>query len=83
MITIIQNGTYLINGEKLEETYPMPKEKAAENTIAYKILQEHSVSGDTENLKIKFDAMASHDITYVGISDGACERTSSFPMRSC
>ena len=30
-------------------------------------MQAHNTSGDAENLKIKFDAMASHDITFVGI----------------
>ncbi len=40
---------------------------AKTGTMAYGILQAHNVSGDPENLKIKFDAMASHDITFVGI----------------
>ena len=40
---------------------------ARQGTIAWKILQAHNTSGDAENLKIKFDAMASHDITFVGI----------------
>lgn len=37
------------------------------DTISYKILNEHNISNEDENLQIKFDAMASHDITYVGI----------------
>ena len=41
--------------------------KAQQGTIAWGILQSHNTSGDPENLKIKFDAMASHDITFVGI----------------
>ena len=40
---------------------------APEKTMAYRILEAHNTSGDMEHLKIKFDAMASHDITYVGI----------------
>lgn len=40
---------------------------AQEGTIAWKILQAHNTSGDANQLKIKFDAMASHDITFVGI----------------
>ena len=40
---------------------------ARQGTMAWKILQAHNTSGDPENLKIKFDAMASHDITFVGI----------------
>ena len=42
------------------------KQKAVKGTMAYKILKAHN-KGDEENLKIKFDALASHDITYVGI----------------
>lgn len=38
-----------------------------EKTMAYKILQSHNTSGNMEKLKIKFDKMASHDITFVGI----------------
>ncbi|HHV65630.1 MAG TPA: hydratase [Peptococcaceae bacterium] len=41
--------------------------EARKQTIAYRILQNHNQSGDPENLKIRFDALASHDITYVGI----------------
>ena len=40
---------------------------AKTGTMAYNIMQAHNTSGDAENLKIKFDAMASHDITFVGI----------------
>lgn len=42
-------------------------EKARQGTMAYSILQSHNVSGDPGELRIRFDAMASHDITYVGI----------------
>ena len=41
--------------------------QAKKNTMAYSILTKHNTSKDEENLRIKFDAMASHDITYVGI----------------
>ena len=39
----------------------------AKKTIAYSILQKHNTSGDDAKLKIKFDKITSHDITYVGI----------------
>jgi aconitate hydratase len=42
-------------------------EEARQNTMSYSILSKHNTSEDMKNLKIKFDAMASHDITYVGI----------------
>lgn len=44
---------------------------SAEGTLAYSILQAHNTSGDVKALKIRFDAMASHDITYVGIIQSA------------
>lgn len=43
------------------------KEEAKKGTIAYSILEAHNTSGSMEKLKIRFDAMTSHDITYVGI----------------
>lgn len=42
-------------------------EEAGKNTIAYSILKKHNTSDNLKKLKIKFDALASHDITYVGI----------------
>ena len=42
------------------------KEAARKGTMTYRILKEHN-RGDEENLRISFDAIASHDITYVGI----------------
>lgn len=45
----------------------LEKETARTCTMAYRILLAHNTSGDSENLKLKVDAMASHDITYVGI----------------
>lgn len=43
------------------------KEEAAKETIAYGILESHNTSGNMDNLKIKFDKLTSHDITFVGI----------------
>ena len=40
---------------------------AKKGTIAYSVLSAHNTSGNEKSLKIKFDALASHDITYVGI----------------
>ena len=61
-----QTGAYIVNG-KLEENYSGSKEDGVKKTIAYSILQKHNTSGNSENLKIKFDKITSHDITYVGI----------------
>ncbi|MEA4813849.1 MAG: hydratase [Oscillospiraceae bacterium] len=62
----IKNGT-LVAAEDAARSGFAPAEESKCGTITYGILQSHNVSGDPENLKIYFDAMASHDITYVGI----------------
>ena len=67
MIKLTDHGVYLINGTTPKDTYPIPAEEARRGTIAYSILTSHNTSGNDAELKIKFDAMASHDITYVGI----------------
>ena len=41
--------------------------QAKKGTMAYGILSAHNHSGDDDALQLKFDAMASHDITFVGI----------------
>ncbi len=67
---LFNDGVYLINGElvKASDTKTgISKEEASKNTIAYQILQAHNTSSDPKKLKIKFDAMISHDITFVGI----------------
>jgi aconitate hydratase len=43
------------------------KERAREGTMSFQILNSHNRSGDRHHLKLQFDALASHDITYVGI----------------
>lgn len=60
-----EKGAYLVNG-KLSEKGSNPAD-SAKKTMAYSILQKHNTSGDDAKLKIKFDKITSHDITYVGI----------------
>ena len=72
MIKTSSQGVYLLDGRRIVEDpaalpTPISQEEARKNTMAYSILQAHNTSGDARKLKIKFDAMASHDITYVGI----------------
>lgn len=69
MLQILHHPAYYKDGAFLPapaEGMPTPAE-AKKGTMAYGILESHNTSGDMTNLKIKFDAMASHDITYVGI----------------
>ena len=77
---LYENGVYLLNGtEIIEDTADVKqilaaktgkevtKEEAAKHTIAYGILESHNTSGNMDKLKIKFDKLTSHDITFVGI----------------
>lgn len=57
------NGASNLPGELSK----LDSDKARKNTITYGILAKHNTSGDMNHLKIRFDALASHDITYVGI----------------
>lgn len=72
MIKLYDKGAFLVNGtELLQDTegccQGITKEEAAKQTIAYGILKEHNTSSDMNRLKIKFDKLTSHDITFVGI----------------
>ncbi|MGX8728831.1 MAG: hydratase, partial [Lachnospiraceae bacterium] len=67
MIKLHDGGVYLIHGTEIRESYNGVRENAKEGTIAYGILKQHNTAGDMENLQIRFDALTSHDITYVGI----------------
>ncbi len=65
-VTLYNKGMYLIDGVPAE-TASVTKEEAGRGTIAYSILNAHNTSGNMDQLQIKFDALVSHDITYVGI----------------
>ena len=68
MITLNPNGVYLLDGKTIASEGPLGKDEARENTITYQILRAHDVNGSKgKALNIRFDAMVSHDITYVGI----------------
>jgi len=71
MIKLYDKGAFLVNGtelyEEAESCQGVSKEEAAKQTIAYGILKEHNTAPDMERLKIKFDKLTSHDITFVGI----------------
>ena len=66
------NGCFIADGERIleagnPEIKNLTEEESKKNTIAYGILNKHNKSGSMDKLNIKFDALASHDITYVGI----------------
>lgn len=81
MVQLYKNGAYLLNGTEIIEDNEQAnvilsnkigaavpsKEDAAKGTIAYEILEAHNTSESMSKLKIKFDKLTSHDITFVGI----------------
>ena len=80
MVKLSNGGAYLINGTEVVEDssdalaavasktgFLGTKEEAVKNSIAYSILESHNTSGNMNELKIKFDKLTSHDITFVGI----------------
>jgi aconitate hydratase len=95
MIKLYETGVYLLNGteiipddqeagaalkSRLGEAVPA-KEAAAQQTIAYSILESHNKSGRMDKLKIQFDKLTSHDITFVGIIQTArASGLEKFPM---
>jgi len=68
MVELIPHGVYLLGGKTVAEKANVAPDEARESTIAYQILRAHDVDGSKgKKLRIRFDAMVSHDITYVGI----------------
>lgn len=81
MIKLYKKGAYLLNGNEIIEenqdtqailqrkigSNVISKEEAAKNTMAYEILEAHNTTNNMDELKIKFDKLTSHDITFVGI----------------
>ncbi|MCD8307209.1 MAG: hydratase [Clostridia bacterium] len=91
MVKLIKGGVYLTEGKLVRENYAFmteaKKQNAITHTMAYGILASHN-KGDEQNLRIKFDAMASHDITYVGIiqtakASGLKEFPVSYTLTNC
>ena len=94
MIELLQGGVYLLSGTDIVTESPeataaikartgkeITKEEAAQNTMAYGILKSHNTSGNMEKLKIRFDKLTSHDITFVGIIQTArASGLQKFPM---
>ena len=70
MIQLVNHGVFLVNGAPAERADIAPAE-ARKHTIASRILRAHNISDSEENLRIKFDKLISHDITYVGIIQSA------------
>lgn len=63
MVELIPHGVYLLGGKTVAEKANVAPDEARESTIAYQILRAHDVDGSKgKKLRIRFDAMVSHDI---------------------
>ena len=92
MVKLYDSGIYLVNGTEIVPESEAEKifaargkapdrEKARQGTIAWSILQAHNQTEDMEKLHLRFDAMASHDITFVNIIQTAkASGMERFPM---
>ena len=90
MIKLYNGGVYLVDGTKIvDDPAALPgvcgrsvtPEEGRKGTMAYGILKSHNLSGDMDNLQMKFDSLTSHDITYVGIIQTArASGMTKFPM---
>ncbi len=85
MVKLYNGGAYVLNGTQIvpeAEAQNLPsKEEARKQTIAYGILKSHNTSDNMEKLKIRFDKLTSHDITFVGIIQTArASGLTKFPM---
>ena len=80
MIKLYETGVYLLNGKEIipddanaaaairqKTGQEADKAQARKGTMAYSIISSHDTSNDEKMLRIKFDSLTAHDITYVGI----------------
>ncbi len=86
-VKLFDKLTYCVNGQPiLDDNYESVKgtklnESAKDNTLAWKIIKQHNKSKSDDYLNLSFDAMASHDITFVGIIQTArASGLTSFPL---
>ncbi len=83
------HGVYLCNGRPVTDATNMPvPDEAREGTLTYKILRAHDNGADPKKLHLRFDALVSHDITYVGIiqtarASGMTEFPLPYAMTNC
>ena len=94
MVKLLDGGVYLVNGREVVADGPdaaqavlnqtgkqVTKEEAVRQTISWRVLESHNTSGDMDRLKIRFDKLTSHDITFVGIIQTArASGLEKFPM---
>ena len=78
MVKLYDGGIYLVHGTEIVPENepakaealtgkPVNKEEMRKGTMAYGIMKAHNTTEDMDQLRLRFDSMTSHDITYVGI----------------
>ena len=68
MVEVIKRGAYLVDGGIVwADGLSADPAQAREKTMAYSILRSHDRGTDRSRLRLRFDALISHDITFVGI----------------
>lgn len=90
MVKLYDGGVYLVHGTEIvtdaaelasKTGRAVTPEEGAKGTMAYGILEAHNTSGDMDHLRMRFDSLTSHDITYVGIIQTArASGMKEFPM---
>ena len=90
MVKLYDGGIYLVNGTQIvTDAAALPslcgrevtKEEGEKGTMAYSILKAHNTVDDMKHLRMRFDSLTSHDITYVGIIQTArASGMKEFPM---
>ena len=66
-VKLWEGGAFFQEGKPIAALENADKTAGSKKTMAFKILSKHNTSNDDKKLKIKFDKITSHDITYVGI----------------
>lgn len=67
MVEVNKNAVYLVDGKPMPAGVEIDPNEGRERTMAYSIMRAHSKVKSGRDMKIKFDALISHDITYVGV----------------
>ncbi|MDR2477049.1 MAG: hydratase [Treponema sp.] len=93
MLELYDSGAWLVRGAEIIKDnaeaaaklrrlgVDVSKEEARRGIITHGILAAHNQSGDDRSLRLRFDSLASHDITYVGIIQTArASGMEKFPM---
>ena len=88
MIEMINEPVVIKSGKPDKADASVDKAAGRAKTLAYRIIKPHDVSADPGKMRLKFDSLISHDITYVGIiqtarASGMTEFPLPYAMTNC